>query len=178
MQKGKSMATKTTDKNSGMDQDLLNEIMGATAARPKGKFLVDGQYVIKITNHGHQKPGTKSGTPALVFDGEVICTSADYDSTRATRKGDPAHWRYNENESFAGNCKAITVNLGCTPAELLYGNALVGECVVVQATTIKTKDGNPFTLVNVLRFASGSEDFKAHQAPRGVDPKNDDAIPF
>lgn len=162
-----------------VDQKLLNQIMGASASRPKGKYMADGRYVIEITYHGYQKD--RDGGEALVIDGRVVCTTADPDPLRATKFDDPCHFRHVKNDSFPGNVKAICEALELTPAEVVYGKALVGKQVRLTATTITTKAGKPFTQITIEGFADGSENFKPQpqQVRKPVNSAPDDEdIPF
>lgn len=173
------MANKNASSDPSIDDKLLKQIENATASRPKGKFMSDGRYVIEVLHHGYQ--ADRDGGESLVFDGRVVCTTADPDPLKATRVDDACHFRYVKNDSFAGNVKAICEALDVQARAVVYDKALVGKMVRLTATTITTRQGKPFTQITFEGFADGSEDFKPSTKPASARPAPepaDDEPPF
>lgn len=148
------MATKKAPPIDSLIEDLMGEIGDATASRPKGKFLSEGRYILKVTNAGIQQGKKFTG---WTCDAEVMSTTADFDKERASKPGDGAVIMWKQNDSLPGNLKAVEQSLGVDRRALLDGSALVGRLIKVTATEGKTKEDKPFTFITITGFAEGDE---------------------
>lgn len=148
------MATKKANPVNSLIDDLMGEIDDATASRPKGKFLSEGRYILKVTNAGIQQGKKFTG---WTCDAEVMSTTADFDKERASKPGDGAVIMWKQNDSLPGNLKAVEQSLGVDRRALLDGSALIGKLIKVTATEGKTKEGKPFTFITITGFAEEDE---------------------
>lgn len=168
------MAKKTNPEDALMNS-LMEEIEEAQPSRPKGKFLADGRYILKINRAGLQSGKKFTG---WTVDAEVIDTTAAPDPLKATRPGDSAAIMLKQNDSLPGNLKAIEQNLAVDRRALLDGSALVGKLVRVTATDSKLKDGSPFTFITFTGFAEEGECLSKPARPAPVSEPADDEPPF
>lgn len=168
------MATKKNPEDALMNE-LMDEIENAQPSRPKGKFLADGRYILKIVRAGLQTGKKFTG---WTVDAEVIDTTAAPDALKATRPGDAAAIMFKQNDSLPGNLKAVEQNLGVERRALLDGSALTGRLVRVTATDALLKNGDPFTFITFTGFAEEGERLSKPASPAPVSEPADDEPPF